>query len=549
MARKSRKNIESTQNTAFEMPLYNVAAYIRLSVEDNRNKGDSIDTQRGILQNYIAVTPELKLHETYIDNGAKGTNFERPAFKRMLADAESGVINCIIVKDLSRFGRNAIDTGYYIEKYLPSLKVRFIAVNDGFDTNSVNPGDGIMLPLKNMINEAYALDISKKVRAQQRQSMKVGEFVGARPPYGYLKSHCNCHKLVVDEETAPVVRLIFQWAYERISLNDIVKRLNDAGIMPPSHYARSQGLITHENLIGNGYWQMRTVSRILSDEVYVGDMVQGKTQRVNHKQVPVSAENWIVVRDTHEPVISRETYEAVQAYRGQVAESAIQKPKTAYTPNIFKGKIFCGHCGGSLHRQRSSRCRGDDVYMFHCLSNSRIARGSCVSYSLPEEELLSLLLTMIWKHAEAVIGKSVMIRKNEAKVEIGRAAVKSELATVRQELDRDRRLLKSLYESLVTGVITAGEYCQMRSDYETKITDRITHAGELERRQNELEAQVTEYYALADLIGKVREKPDITAALIEKLVDKIRVFPNKHIEVDFCFIGGFERLNEVCYHE
>ena len=211
MARKSRKNMEAIHETVSEQPFYRVAAYIRLSVEDNKKKGDSLETQKNILHSYISLTPGLKLHDYYIDNGATGTNFERPAFKKMLADAENGVINCIIVKDLSRLGRNAIDTGYYIEKYLPSLKVRFIAVNDSFDTNSINPGDGIMLPLKNMINEAYSLDIGRKIKAQQHQSMKEGEFVGARPTYGYLKSPDNCHKLIIDEKTAPVVRRIFQW--------------------------------------------------------------------------------------------------------------------------------------------------------------------------------------------------------------------------------------------------------------------------------------------------------------------------------------------------
>ena len=549
MARKSRKNIEVAPDMTYGQFFYNVGAYIRLSVEDNKKKGDSLETQKSILQSYISLTPGLKLHDFYIDNGSTGTNFERPGFKRMLADAENGVINCIIVKDLSRFGRNAIDTGYYIEKYLPSLKVRFIAVNDSFDTNSVNPGDGIMLPLKNMINEAYSLDIGRKIKAQQRQSMKEGEFVGARPPYGYLKSPNNCHMLIVDEETAAVVRQIFQWAYEQVGLNEIARCLNEAGIMTPSHTKKAAGMISHEKLIGKNTWQTRTVGKILSCEVYTGDMVQGKTKTVCHKQTYADESNWIRVENTHEAIISREMFETVQVFRRQVANEAVQKPKTPYTPNLFKGKIYCGHCGGSLHRQRYERKRSEDVYRFHCMSNSRIARGSCIPYSLPEKDLLTSLLTIIQKHADTVIGKAIRLKENKPVLEAGRTAVKSELAALRQELDRDRRMVKSLYESLVTGIITGDEYRRMRADYEEKISGKVARAQALEQRQNELEAQATEYLILSDLIGNVKGKEDITTVLIDRLIERIRVFSDRHIEVDFSFESGFERLGEAAVNE
>lgn len=549
MARKSRKNIEVKQVTVLERPVHNAAAYIRLSVEDNRKKGDSLDTQRSILQNYVAITPGLKLHDFYIDNGVSGTSFERPAFKKMLADAENGVINCIIVKDLSRFGRNVIDAGYYIEQYLPTLNVRFISINDNFDTDNINPGDRLMLPIKNMINEAYALDISRKVKAQQRESMKAGEFIGGRPPYGYLKSQTDCHKLIIDEATAPIVRQIFEWSYNGAGLNTIVLRLNEAGVVTPSHTKKASGLITHDNLIGKGAWQTRTVAKILSCELYTGDMVQGKTKTVCHRQTLADESNWIRVESTHDAIISREMFDAVQVSRKQITEKSAQKPKTPWTPNMFKGKIFCGHCGGSLHRQRCERRKSNDVYMFHCMSNSRIAHDSCIPYILPEEELLSLLLTMIQKHAETVIGKSMRLRNNQIKIEAGRSAVKSELSAVRQELDKDKRLLKSLFESLSTGLISSDEYRQMRGDYESRISDRLKTLDELERKQAGLESQVKEYFAISDIIKNVGGKNDITAELIDRLVEKIQVFPDRSIEVTFSFESGFERLNEVCGHE
>ena len=236
MARKSRKNIETATNeTVSQSIVYNAAGYIRLSVEDNKKRGDSVDTQKSILQNFITLNPDIKLHDFYIDNGTSGSTFTRPAFQKMLADAESGVINCIIVKDLSRLGRNAIDTGYYIEKYLPSLKCRFIAVNDDFDTNSdMKNGTDIILPLKNIINEAYALDIGRKIKSQQRQAMKSGEYVGARPPYGYLKAPDNCHKLIIDPVAAPVVQRI-------------MSAFSHSTLMPLS-FARSNTTVAHRTV-------------------------------------------------------------------------------------------------------------------------------------------------------------------------------------------------------------------------------------------------------------------------------------------------------------
>ena len=271
MARKSRKQ------TAAPMPapsLYvHVALYIRLSVEDNKKRGCSVENQKLVLNDFLSDKPDFV--DTYIDNGATGTNFHRPGFQQMLSDIEAGHINCVIVKDLSRLGRNSIDIGYYIEQYFHAHNVRFIAVTDQFDTaDSGNLHGGIMLPLKNMINEAYALDIGRKIKAQARQAMKDGDYIGA--PYGYRKDPDNCHKLLIDENTAPVVKQIFEWAHEHVSLNRIVRNLNEMGIPAPSHYKKATGEITSPGLIGSGKWQTRTVMKILESEVYTGSLLQNE---------------------------------------------------------------------------------------------------------------------------------------------------------------------------------------------------------------------------------------------------------------------------------
>ena len=321
-------------------------------------KLDTRTTSYGDMEAHLASYPEIEIAGIYTDNGISGRTFEREAFQRMLADIEAGKINCVVVKDLSRLGRNTIDTGYYIEKYFPIHQVRFLAINDQFDSLSAdNSGSHITVPLKNMINEAYAADISKKVRSQAHQSMRAGEFIGGRPPYGYRKNPDNCHKLLPDENTAPVVRRIFAWAAEGVPLNQIVKRLNEAGILTPSRYKASCGLIQHESLIGSGAWQTMTVSKILSDEVYTGDMVQGKTTVIGHKQIPAPREDWVIVRGTHEPLVCREVFEKARSAREQAARKYTPSEKNPYSKNILRGRIFCGCCGSPLHRERH-RCPG-----------------------------------------------------------------------------------------------------------------------------------------------------------------------------------------------
>ncbi len=241
MARKSRKGSVETPAVQEQDVVYNAAAYIRLSSDAKRKPGDSLYNQQDIIENFIAASPDIRLADIYIDNQATGTNFERPAFVRMLEDVESGRINCIIVKDLSRFGRNAIDCGYYIEKHLPALGVRFIAVTDSFD--SLEGDGGVMLPLKNVIAESYALDISRKCRSVQRQNIQDGRFVGRMAPYGFSKAPEDCHRLIIDEEAAPIVRQIFDWAASGMGVGEIIRMLNEKGVLPPSHYKWEKGQI------------------------------------------------------------------------------------------------------------------------------------------------------------------------------------------------------------------------------------------------------------------------------------------------------------------
>lgn len=545
MARKSRKN--QTAAPVCDTSIYiRTALYIRLSVEDNKKRGHSIGNQKLVLENFLAGRPEFVVYNTYVDNGATGTNFHRPGFQQMLSDIEAGLIDCVIVKDLSRLGRNSIDTGYYIEQYFRAHQIRFIALTDQFDTaDASNLHGGIMLPLKNMINEAYALDIGRKIKAQARQAMKDGEYIGARAPYGYRKDPENCHKLLIDPEAAEVVFQIFQWAYEHVGLNDIARRLNEQGIQTPSHRKRATGEITHENLIGSGKWQTRTVAKILDSEVYTGDLVQGKTKIVDHQQVQADEANLIIATNTHEAIISHEVFEEVKAYRRQVCEESKAHEVDPYTPNIFKGKVFCAHCGGSLHRQRNKRKKGSDVYRFHCLTNSRTERGGCLGVSLTEKDLLSAVIAILQQELTVALGNYSFVLEAEVKRKKERDDLKAGISAKKQEIDRNRRFVRGLYENFVQKVLTSEEYFTMKKDYEAVIAKLSDEISTLENGLAVMDAQLAKYKEL-EQDAKVLEKDHtLTAALIDRLIERIEITHDKEIRVSFRFKSEFEEYGKA----
>ena len=539
MARKSRKQATAPMPTP---SLYvHVALYIRLSVEDNKKRGCSVENQKLVLNDFLADKPDFVVYDTYIDNGATGTNFHRPGFQQMLSDIEAGHIDCVIVKDLSRLGRNSIDTGYYIEQYFHTHNVRFIAVTDQFDT--ADPGSlhsGIMLPLKNMINEAYALDIGRKIKAQARQAMKDGDYIGARAPYGYRKDPDNCHKLLIDEDTAPVVRQIFEWAHGHVALNRIVRNLNEMGITAPSHYKKSTGEITSPGLIGSGKWQTRTVMKILESEVYTGDLVQGKTKIVDHQQVKAGEDNLIIARRTHEPIISYELFTAVQEYRKQICEESRAVPKRPYTPNIFKGKVFCADCGRSLHRQRAERKKGPDVYWFHCLTNSRVAKDSCKGVMMQETELIATVTAILEKELSVALGMSLPLFQLEAKQKKDKDRLKTQMSARRQETEKKRRLIRGLYENFVQGILTNEEYFELKADYEESIRTLSGEIEALEKDMDALDSRLVRYRAMEKDAKSLTQDHALTAELIDRLIERIEIDHERNIHVTFRFKSEFQ---------
>lgn len=370
--------------------------------------------------------------------------------------------------------------------------------------------------------------------------MRDGEFVGARPPYGYRKDPDNCHRLLVNEDTAPVVRQIFQWTAEGVALNEVVKRLSISGALTPGRYLASVGIITNSRLAGNGEWNAWGVSKLLADEVYVGDMVQGKTKIAGHKQIPTDRSEWIIVRNTHEPLVSREMFAKVQAIREQAAERAKPKinKKIPYTENIFRGRIFCGCCGRPMDRHRNNM---QGTYSFSCIANQRIRKGACDrSAYIGESSLFDLVMTLIRQEVETVLGNRLSLQEYDSKTANQKKTISMEISKIQQETEKNRLCLTSLLENLNTGILTTAEYTELKADYTQRISEATGRVQQLLERQRVLEAQVKRYTNLTDMMAAVGRDAALSARMVEELIERVTVNGPRDVSVQFKFESEFE---------
>ena len=468
----------------------------------------------------------------------------------MLSDIESGKVGCVIVKDLSRLGRNAIDTGYYIERYFPSHNVRFISVTDQFDSeNPDNLHGGIILPLKNMINEAYALDIGRKIKAQARQDMKEGKYVGGRAPFGYMKDPDDCHKLIIDPVAAPVVRQIFQWAYEHVGLNDIARRLNEQGIQTPSHRKRATGEITHENLVGSGKWQTRTVAKILDSEVYTGDLVQGKTKIVDHQQVQADEDNLIIATNTHEAIIDQETFDNVQRVRG----NARRYPDGFGEAYPLTGLMYCADCGGKMYVHRTYN--GKRVPQYTCGQYGKYPIGSLcpTQHRIKAEAVLTLIADMLRTIAEYSRNDRAefirTVQETQAAQQTADISKKRKrLAAAQKRAGELERLICKIYEDNALGKLPDARYEALDAQYAKEQDALNAEITELEKAVTGYEQSRKSAEKFIALIDKYENFDTLTNIMLNEFVEKILVHERarkgsqdttQEVEIYFNFVGRY----------
>ena len=387
---------------------YKACIYTRLSKDDgDKPESDSISNQKALIRDFLKNHSEIQAVSEKSDDGYSGVNFDRPGFQEMMDEIRSGKVDCVIVKDLSRFGRNYIEAGNYIERVFPFIGVRFIAINDSYDSADRNQSDSLVVPFKNLINDAYCKDISVKIRTQLEIKRKKGEFIGAFAAYGYLKDPNDHNRLVVDTFASEVVRAIFRWKLEGMSQGDIAERLNAQGVLCPMEYKLSLGMKVQTGFRSNrrAVWSWSSVSRILTNEIYTGVMVQGKVSTPNYKVkkfMEKDASEWVRVEGAHEAIIDEDTFRVTQELLKKDVRRAPEKGKVY----PLSGYLVCADCGQNMVR-KSASSRGRR-YAYYVCSGHKHGNG-CSPHSIREEELFEGVLAAMQGHIRAVADMTRMM--------------------------------------------------------------------------------------------------------------------------------------------
>ena len=525
--------------------LFNVAIYIRLSREDgDKEESDSVGNQRKLLTEYVAKKDDFILYDVYVDDGYSGTNFNRPSFQRMIADIEDGKVNCVVVKDLSRFGRDYIDTGRYLERYFPELGVRFISVTDSID--SMKQAYDMLLPIKNIFNEQYARDISKKIQATVKSKQKAGEFIGAFTSYGYKKSPVDKNKLVIDDYAADVVRRIFSLYIQGYGKQRIAKLLNAEGILCPAEYKKVNGE-NYKNcnrLESTTYWSYSTINSILHREMYVGNMVQGtKHQRMRSKQKKMPKEEWIIVENTHEPIIDKATWEKAQS----LLQKRTRELDLETNKNIFAGFVKCGDCGRAMAKNMWRRADGSKTYSLYCGTYKRNGKQYCTPHTLPMAVLEDIVLGDLKAIVDSVDNLKELVQSQSFTASKVKRIADTELSKIKAELERVKRLKKSIYEDYREELISKEEFLSYREDYLKK---EELYSKQIEALEEKKKDNVTEDVFETPWLKRLLELKDIETLdrdIVVEMISEIKVYENRKIKITYNFGNELEHLFSSVY--
>ena len=505
---------------------YIAGLYYRLSQEDERQgESVSIDNQRTILRKY-AEERGFTIHDEYIDDGVSGTTFQRPEVQRLLDDAKTGVINTIIVKDLSRFGRNYIEVGQYVDYVFPAFGIRFIAIQDNVDTENRDSGAMEMMPIMNVFNEWHAANTSKKIRAVLKSNAREGKYHARKAPYGYVKSDTEKKTPIVDEEAAAVVKRIFEMRASGLSPHKIADKLNEDKIPNPSKYSFDKygivGKRNHFNL-----WAFCAVNSILRNPTYLGHMAQqrwGSVSYKNHKRYKKDESEWIVVKNTHEPIITQELWDKVREVEKSVAQG--RKTKRGYT-HPLSGFLFCEDCGGKMKLNYINQ-DGKLYFNFNCGNHLRLGKSYCFSHFIRAKDIEAIVLDDIQTMAQRIVLDEKTIREDFIRhnAELADQAIKSAkkgLQIKRKRKEELSRLMQLAYEDRLKGKMPEDiciGFIQMYSDEQKRLENEIT---ELEERLTETTNTIQSADDFIRNIKKYLEAPELTREMCYELIDRIIV--------------------------
>ena len=512
--------------------IWSATLYLRLSRDDgDKEESGSITGQRELLRDYISQHPELREYAIRIDDGFSGSTFERPGFQKMIEDVKAGRTDCIIVKDLSRFGRNYLDAGEYIEKIFPFLGVRFIAVNDNYDSlGEKKSSDDLIIPFKNLINEAYCRDISMKIRSQLEIKRKNGQFLGSFAAFGYLKDEQDKNKLVVDQYAADIVRDIFKWKLEGISPQDIADALNKLGVLSPMEYKRSLGMkyTTSFKTSAKAAWSAGTVIRILKNPIYTGVLIQGKETTPSykvHKRIAKDKSEWTVIEDSHEAIISEIDFDSVQ----KVLKCDTRRSPDDKAVGLFSGMLFCGDCGASMVRKTVPA--GEKKYVYYVCSAHKQDK-SCSPHRMRDTALEEIVLDSLRQHIREVVNMSELLNITDtAPLRTAQAQkVQRQLDKKREEYEKLQKLLMSLYENLTDGVIDREEYARLKASFTARADEAEKQMDALRESLSDIQSHGTENIWMNEFI-KRQELASLDRAVVVALIDKILIHSNDMVEI------------------
>ena len=537
---KSNYNIKSD---------FKCAAYIRLSQEDgDKEESNSVTSQREIIDYYLKKDKSLELYDYYIDDGYTGTDFKRPSFQRMLDDIQNKKINTVIVKDLSRFGRNYIEVGNFIEQVFPIYNIRFIAISDRID-NFLYPDslNNIIFPFKNMINEEYCRDISRKIKTAKLVRVKKGDFMAGHAPYGYIKNPDNKHRFIVDEESANVVKKIYDMFLNGSGYASIVRYLNDNNIYPPSKYKCEVQKIkyrsatcTEEN-IKDKKWAIVAVKRILTNQVYCGDQIQCKERVIshkNHRSIRNKKEDWIIVENTHEAIISREDFNKVQDMLKNKTYEGAQKGSI----NLYAGHLRCAKCGKFMIRKYTGHRRSNkDIlnYNYYCSTYVNVSHNECILNKVRSEDLDKIVLKAIKHQIKLYLKVDSLI--DDISEALDKSSTNKTVLNIEKEITDRRKIKQKFYEDWKSGIISKEEYLKYVESEENTINILNNRYKKYSNKLKE-EDNISSKKEIFNTIQKYKNIDSLSKDIVDDLIDKIYAHENGNIEIVFKYQDEYKNI-------
>ena len=508
---------------------YHAALYIRLSKEDeSEGPSQSVQNQESLLREFVQQH-RLNVYDTYVDDGWSGTNFDRPAFQRMIADIEAKKVNMVITKDLSRLGRDYIMTGHYMERYFPEHRVRYISLLDGIDTGVDSTANDIT-PFRAIMNDMYAKDISKKIKSVKRDKQRKGKFIGGKPVYGYKMHPTEKNKIVIDEEVAPIVRRIFSLALSGMSCRNIAALLNQEGVPTPATYAN---LPVAKPGPYTGLWSSERISDMLQNETYIGNMVQGRSVKISYKSkkcLKQNPANWVVVEGTHEPLVDLETFQKVR-----MLVNSRRHTRSRTYDFLLKGLIFCHECGYPLAVLNRKNAKGEDVLYFVCRTYQRFTKaGVCTCHSIKEKTVTDTVVAKVLEVCQAYLNPDELLPAAQEAVENARKqhSLETELQALQSKIDSLTANLDRMYTDRLSGLLPEADF--------QRIFGRIRLEREkLEEKRQALELRqkspVRNEDRARELVRRFIETAGDSRELLVSLIERVELTEDKEIIIKFRF--------------